>query len=116
MSEEWNDPPESEGITRGPEEALEREIAKSKALKVERLRLRDQVEKLQKEVERLTRENDILRRQLTTRPPSPPESTETPHAPPPPERGPMVPQSWALALLAFNLVALGLLLILLMQR
>ena len=57
MSEEWLDTPEDDGITLGPEEALEREIAKSKALKVERLQLKDQVE-------RLTDQNRSLRNQL----------------------------------------------------
>ena len=46
MTDEWQDTPEEDGITLGPEEALEREIAKSKSLKVERLQLRDQVERL----------------------------------------------------------------------
>jgi len=124
MSEEWNDPPESEGITRGPEEALEREIARSKALKVERLQLRDQLETLQNEVHRLEEENDTLRRQLDAAQP-PPSRQETPSSQPaqtgtgqPHPAGtprPMVPQSWALALLAFNLAALGVLLILLVQ-
>lgn len=115
MTEEWNDPPESEGITRGPEEALEREIARSKALKVERLQLRDQLETLQNEVHRLEEENDTLRRQLDAAQP-PPSRQETPSPQPAGTPRPMVPQSWALALLAFNLAALGVLLILLVQR
>ena len=41
MTDEWQDISEDDGITLGPEEALAREIAKSKALKVERLQLKD---------------------------------------------------------------------------
>ena len=113
--EEWNDPPESEGITRGPEEALEREIARSKALKVERLQLRDRVETLQKEVDRLTGENQRLHERLQTGA-SPGKQQESRPPPSPSPSRPMVPQSWVLALLAFNLIALGVLLILLLQR
>lgn len=39
-------PPDDESITLGPEEALEREYAKSIALKVECLKLRNRVEAL----------------------------------------------------------------------
>ncbi|NIQ01761.1 MAG: hypothetical protein GWM98_16345, partial [Nitrospinaceae bacterium] len=45
-NDRWQDPFEEEGITLGPEERLQREIERSKALKVERLRLKDEVEKL----------------------------------------------------------------------
>ena len=41
MSEHWEEPLEEDGLTLGPEESLQREIEKSKALKVDRLRLRD---------------------------------------------------------------------------
>ena len=50
--DDWKKPPDDEGITLGPEEALEREIAKSKALKVERLELRNRVEALDQETAR----------------------------------------------------------------
>ena len=42
-------PSDHEGITLGPEEALEREIAKPKALKVERLKIRNRVDALDQE-------------------------------------------------------------------
>ncbi|CAI2717774.1 hypothetical protein [Nitrospina watsonii] len=116
MNEEWDDLPESEGITRGPEEALEREIARSKALKVERLQLRDRVDTLQKKVERLSAENERLRQEKTAPMPkaaSGGASEPHPSAPPTP---PMLPRSWAWALLLFNLAALGALLALLPQR
>ncbi|MGP0629128.1 hypothetical protein ACTRW9_05455 [Nitrospina sp. 32_T5] len=114
MTEDWDDPPESEGITRGPEEALEREIARSKALKVERLQLRDQVDSLQKKVEQLTAENrslqDALARTGTAIGNSPAPDPEVPTSPP------MVPRSWAWSLLIFNLLALGILLVFLLER
>lgn len=118
MDEEWNDLPESEGITRGPEEALEREIARSKALKVERLQLRDRVDTLQKKVERLSAENERLRQEQTAAIPkaaggdTPAPRPSTPATP----TRPMVPRSLAWALLLFNLAALGVLLTLLLQR
>ena len=61
MADDWQDIPEGEGLTLGPEDALEREIARSKALKVERLQLRDRVEKLEAEVETLIAENHPLK-------------------------------------------------------
>ncbi|CCQ89297.1 hypothetical protein NITGR_1010012 [Nitrospina gracilis 3/211] len=114
MTEDWDDPPESEGITRGPEEALEREIARSKALKVERLQLRDQVATLQKEVEQLTAENRSLQDTLAQTG----TAIRNPAAPDPKARTPrpMVPRSWAWSLLIFNLLALGILLIFLLGR
>ena len=61
MADDWQDIPENDGLTLGPEDALEREIARSKALKVERLQLRDRVNKLEGEVRALTTENDRLK-------------------------------------------------------
>ena len=56
----WQEQFEDDGITLGPEEALQREIQKSKSLKVERLKLKDQNEKLQYEVNRLKQENEVF--------------------------------------------------------
>ncbi len=64
MSDEWSEGFEPGGITLGPEDRLEREIAKSKALKVERLQLRDRISRLEKEVEDLGQENRELAEQL----------------------------------------------------
>ena len=61
----WQEQFEDDGITLGPEEALQREIQKSKSLKVERLKLKDQNEKLQYEVNRLKQENDLLKKEKT---------------------------------------------------
>ncbi len=61
MTDQWRDIPEDGGVTLGPEEALAREIAKSKALKVERLRLKDQVERLTARNQALQDENEALK-------------------------------------------------------
>jgi len=58
----WQEQFEDDGITLGPEEALQREIHKSKSLKVERLKLKDQNEKLQYVVNRLKQENEALKK------------------------------------------------------
>ncbi len=119
MTDEWQDTSEEDGITLGPEEVLGREIAKSKALKVERLQLRDQIE-------RLTAQNQSLRDQLEALKQNAGESSgDSGHSPdtsnsrysgtPTPAHGSR-PNRWALFLLVFNLAAIGLLLILLLQK
>lgn len=65
MSELWEEPKEDDGLTLGPEEALQREIEKSKILKVDRLRLRDEIEKLKTEKANLAQKNQQLRERLT---------------------------------------------------
>ena len=60
---EWTEVPEN-GITLGPEEALLREIEKNKALKVEKLGLKNEIEKLRQENSNLSRENDNLNHKL----------------------------------------------------
>tara|TARA_B100001123_G_C14859373_1_gene847375 strand:- start:91 stop:402 length:312 start_codon:yes stop_codon:yes gene_type:complete len=64
MSEHFKEPSEEGGLTLGPEEALQREIEKSKALKIDRLRLRDEIEKLKTEKNDLTRKNQLLKEKL----------------------------------------------------
>lgn len=65
MSEDWEEPKEEDGLTLGPEEALQREIEKSKTLKVDRLRLRDEIEKLKIEKSDLNKKNQQLKERLT---------------------------------------------------
>lgn len=65
MSDQWKEPPEEDGLTLGPEEALQREIEKSKTLKVDRLRLRDEIEKLKAEKTDLAQKNQRLKERLT---------------------------------------------------
>lgn len=61
----WQEPLEDDGVTLGPEEALRREIEKSKSLKVERLKLKDEIEKLSSRVDRLTEENQALKEEIS---------------------------------------------------
>ncbi len=119
MTEPWDEPSENDGITLGPEEALEREIAKSKALKVERLQLRDQVERLTAENQALGEENRSLQQHLKSalsgRDPAPGEG----HPPPLDSYRPhgfWLSARWAFFLLIFNLAAIGILLIFLLQK
>ena len=65
MNEPWEEPKEEDGLTLGPEEALQREIEKSKTLKVDRLRLRDEIEKLKTEKYDLVKKNQQLIDRLT---------------------------------------------------
>ena len=77
MSEHWEEPPEEDGLTLGPEEALQREIEKSKTLKVDRLHLRDEIEKLKAETTDLAQKNHLLKERLSALgdPSSEPEKT-----------------------------------------
>lgn len=65
MSENWEDPPDDGGLTLGPEEALQREIEKSKTLKVDRLRLRDEIENLKTEKASLIHKNQSLKERIS---------------------------------------------------
>lgn len=117
MTDEWKEPAEDDGVTLGPEEALAKEISRSKALKVERLQLRDRVESLEAEVARLTQEkahlhqnNPDLNHDIASNNPENASSYPTPAKP-----GALSP-GWAYFLLIFNLLAVGVLLLALLQR
>ncbi|PIR00260.1 MAG: hypothetical protein COV66_07175 [Nitrospinae bacterium CG11_big_fil_rev_8_21_14_0_20_45_15] len=104
LNSEWQDIPEDDGLTLGPEEALFREIQKSKSLKVERLKLRDDIEKLQAKnqkleqvIEKLEREKLALRKSIEATG----VSNETPVLPPTTQYPPL----WIRVLLVFNLLA-----------
>ena len=112
MTDPWQNIPEDDGVTLGPEEALAREVAKSKALKVERLQLRDRVDQLTRNNQALEAENQSLRNQLSTFSDSPAGSKDNPPA----RRSRNLPGNWAVILLIFNLTAIGILLIFLMQK
>ena len=119
MADEWQDIPEDDGITLGPEEALEREIAKSKSLKVERLRLKDQVERLTAENQTLCKENEAFKKLRQARSGAledSPEKADIPLSDAPRRKGLFLPNRWAFILLAFNLTAIGILLFFLLQR
>ena len=66
--DEWEEDLES-GTTFGPEEALRMEIEKSKSLKVDRLKLRDEIEQLRDQNRRLLKENLALRQKLESEDP-----------------------------------------------
>lgn len=74
MPDEWEDTFEPDGLTLGPEGRLEREIARSKALKVERLQLRDRISRLEEENARLKQQ--LENRRDASNPP--PETTAEP--------------------------------------
>lgn len=118
MTDEWQDTPEDDGITLGPEEALEREIAKSKALKVERLQLRDQVERLTSQNRALRDQLEALKQDRERSPGNLKHSSNTPNTDYPAKLQPtsrFLPNRWAFILLAFNLAAIGILLLFLLQ-
>lgn len=117
MADEWQDTQEDDGITLGPEAALEREIAKSKALKVERLQLKDQVEQLTAENQALRKANEAFNKHGPARSSTwedSPEEANIPafNAP----RAAFLPNRWVFILLIFNLTAIGILLLFLLQK
>ena len=116
MTTEWQDIPEDDGITLGPEETLAREIAKSKALKVERLQLKDRVEKLTAENRDLRDENEALKKHRQARSSDSPKKTDRPAPDAPQLASRYLPNRWAFILLAFNLAAIGILLLFLLQN
>ena len=66
MEDNWENPYEDDGVTLGPEEALLKETEKTKALKVEKLQLKDTIEKLQSKNETLVNVNNSLEQKLTS--------------------------------------------------
>ena len=60
MKDDWENPYEEDGVTLGPEEALLRETEKTKALKVEKLQLKDTIEKLRNKNNALANVNNSL--------------------------------------------------------
>jgi len=117
MTDEWQDIPEDDGLTLGPEEALGREIAKSKALKVERLQLKDQVERLTAQNRTLSDQLEALKQKEKSggQEHFSPEA-DTSHSEPSQPANRFLPNRWAFILLAFNLAAIGILLLFLLQR
>ena len=78
--EKWEEPPEDNGLTLGPEESLQREIEKSKSLKVDRLRLKDEIEKLKEQKENLQEKNRQLHRRINALSSESPNSQAENHA------------------------------------
>ena len=119
MADEWQDTAEDDGITLGPEEALEREIAKSKALKVERLQLKDRVEQLTAQNRALNDQLEVLKQKRESSPGGQEHSNHEAHTTnsgPPQTTNHSLPNRWAFILLIFNLTAIGILLLFLLQK
>ena len=66
MEDNWENPYEEDGVTLGPEEALIRETEKTKALKVEKLQLKDTIKKLKIKNNTLTTTKQSLENQLSS--------------------------------------------------
>ena len=62
--EKWEEPLEDNGLTLGPEETLQNEIEKSKSLKVDRLRLRDEIAQLKTQNQDLKDKNQQLHQRI----------------------------------------------------
>ena len=99
MEDNWENPYEEDGVTLGPEEALLKETEKTKALKVEKLQLKDTIEKLQSKNDTLVNVNNSLEQKLTSLTEQSSSSihlkTDQTHT-----------LKWAYLLLIFNLTAL----------
>jgi len=78
--ESWEKPLEDNGLTLGPEETLQREIEKSKSLKVDRLRLKDEIEKLKEQKENLKEKNRQLHNRISALSNEAPNSQPETHA------------------------------------
>ena len=105
MENDWKEPYEDGSITLGPEEALRREIEKTKALKVERLQLKDTIEKLRAENATLAESHRLLRKKTSILADATnDEIVSQSRSDRPPAPG------WAFFLLIFNITAAGALL------
>ena len=105
MANDWKEPYEDDSVTLGPEKALHREIEKTKALKVERLQLKDTIEKLRAENATLAESHRLMEKKMsvlagTTND----ETVSQSRSDRPPAPG------WAFFLLIFNITAAGALL------
>ena len=117
MTDDWEKPYEDDGVTLGPEDALCREIEKSKMMKVETLRLKDNIEKLKAENDALLKTNRSTEQKLNSfiaQSVGNDNSDLGQHAPI--FETALTPSSrWAFFLLVFNLAAAGILLIFLLK-
>jgi len=104
MEDDWENPYEEDGVTLGPEEALLRETEKTKALKVEKLQLKDTIEKLRSKNNALANVNNSLEQKLRS-------LTEQSSSNINPKGDQTQTLRWAYLLLIFNLTALTILII-----
>ena len=99
MKDDWENPYEEDGVTLGPEEALLRETEKTKALKVEKLQLKDTIEKLRSKNNALANVNNSLEQKLRSLTEQSSSSIRL-------ETDQIHTLRWAYLLLIFNLTAL----------
>ena len=119
MIDDWKKPYEDDGVTLGPGDALHRETEKSKTLKVEKLQLKNAIEKLKAENNALSKTNQSMEQKLKS---LADQSTENGNSDP--DRYSPIFQAatqipsirWPIFLLVFNLAAAGILLIFLLKN
>ena len=99
MEDDWKNPYEEDGVTLGPEEALLRETEKTKALKIEKLQLKDTIEKLRSKNNALANVNNSLEQKLRSLTEQSSSNTRL-------ETDQTHTLRWAYLLLIFNLTAL----------
>jgi len=120
MDGEWENQFEEDGVTLGPEEALRREIEKSKALKVDRLNLRNEVEKLQREVRDLTVKTHLQEQEIARNPrqgsPAKTLSAQNIVVGAASANGSQIRRGLVLFILAFNISVIGLLVYFQLQK
>ena len=118
MGDDWKKPYEDDGVTLGPEDALHRETEKSKTLKVEKLQLKDAIEKLKAENDALLKTNQFLEQKLNSfNNQSEKGGNSDPDRYSPIFQAAQTPSMrWPISLLIFNLAALAILLILLLKQ
>ena len=118
MGDDWEKPYEDDGLTLGPENALNREIQKSKTLKVEKLQLKDAIEKLKAENDALLKTNQFLEQKLNSfNNQSAKGGNSDPDAYSPTFQAAQTPgMRLSIFLLIFNLAAAGILLIFLLKQ
>ena len=111
MNDDWKKPYEEDGLTLGPEDALSLEIQKSKALKVEKLQLKDTIEKLKAENDALLEANHLLKQKLEpfTKQSSHDNISDIVQTDQTPN------MRWSFFLIFFNLITLGILIIFLLK-
>ena len=118
MGDDWKKPYEDDGVTLGPEDALHREIEKSKTLKVEKLQLKDAIEKLKTENDALLETNRFLKQKFNPfNDQSAEDGDSDPDAYSPVFQTAQTPSMrLSIFLLVFNFAAAGILLIFLLKQ
>ena len=118
MADDWKKPYEEDGVTLGPQDALRREIEKTKTMKVEKLQFENTIEKLKAKNDALSKANQSLEQKLNSlTDQSAEDANSDPVQDSPAFQAAQTPSMrWLLFLLVFNLVAAGILLIFLIKQ